>query len=169
MEDEDATKYVFYGQDLDPQDEAMRGDLVDFVRFFEPQIGDYKQTLMCQDKQGEFMGYSWFEKINLGVRANYGVFLRRRYWGSMAREASRMSFEWAFDSEKGLGVQEILAYSPWRWAVSHGEWLGMKVVDVIPSMCILDNVPRRIVYKEKPLDVTVLKITRAEFYGKLAT
>ena len=63
MEEEDATKYVFYGQDLEPEDEAMRGDLVDFVRFFESQLGDYKQILMAQDKAGDFMGFSWFEKI----------------------------------------------------------------------------------------------------------
>lgn len=168
MDEEDATKYVFYGQELAPEDEKLRGDLVDFCRFFEPVIGDWKQILMFQDKACDFMGYGWFEKIELGVRANYGVFVRRKYWGSMAREASRKAFEWGF-AEEGLAVKEIIAYSPWRWAISHGEWLGMKIIDVIPHICILDNVPRRIQVRGKPLDVTVLKITREEFYGKSKT
>ena len=55
MEEEDATKYVFYGQELAPEDEKLRGDLVDFCRFFEPVIGDYKQIVMFQDRAEDFI------------------------------------------------------------------------------------------------------------------
>lgn len=166
MEEENATKYVFYGQDYEPEDEPLRGDLVDFVRYFEPLVGDTKQILITQTQADELMGYSWYEKITLGVRANCGVFYKRKFWGSMAREASRASIDWAFDK---LEIKELIAYTPWKWAINHCLWLGMTVIDTVPAMCLLNNIPRRIEFKGKPLEVTVLRISKEEFYGKQKT
>lgn len=146
MEKEGATRKVFHAQQ---GPEVERGDLVEFVRYFD----DPKRHLLIAVDEVDPVGMVWFDDHVPGHRAAVNMFYARRVWGERSRAATRQAIKWAFD---GLGVASIWGYTPHKTAVRHGLAVGAKIVAALPEFAMVDG---------KPADVTILRIWRADYCG----
>jgi RimJ/RimL family protein N-acetyltransferase len=153
MRDQDATEKVFFGRVNGLLPYPTTGDLVDFVKFFEPEPPQQRVLLLAQSQEepDQVVGIFWFDDIVPGHRAAGSVLYRRRYWGEPAREASRLALAYGFEV---LGVASIWAYSPWRTGFNHAEAAGMTWVATLPHYVIAGG---------QPMDLHILRIRREEF------
>lgn len=155
MPDQETAKTIFFGRaPLASTPYPMLGDLVEFVRFFEPESGQ-RRLLIAENitTPGDVVGIFWFDDLVPGHRAAGNVLYRRRYWGTPAREASRLALAWGFAE---LGVRAIWAYTPWRLAVRHCEAVGLRLVATLPDFIELEGVPQ---------DMHVLCVRKEDFHG----
>lgn len=150
MRTQGALRKVFWGGNG-----ATRGDLVDFVKFFEPEPPVTRVLLMAQSQKNpaDIAGLMWFDDLVDG-RASAGVFFARKYWGHPAREGSRIALAYAFQV---LGARTVWAYTPWRIAGRHAEACGFRPVVALPEYAVI---------AEKPQDLYVLRLTREDFDGR---
>lgn len=153
VEQEGGADRIFHAQQAPRETPTpTRGDLVSFVRYFEPEPAGSRLLLMVQSRaDDQLAGLFWFDDIVLGHRASANVFYRRRYWGEAAREASRLACRYGFEH---LGYRTIWAMTPWPLAVSHAEAIGFERVAVLPGYCLLE---------ETPADLVVLRLEREGF------
>jgi len=107
-----------------------RGDLVDFVRLFEPAPPAVTLTLLVTEPDGALAGLVWFSDLVPGRRAAIGIWYRHRAWGARARAATREACRLAFAT---LKVPAIWGYTPWYTAVRHGEAIGFTRVATLPG------------------------------------
>ncbi|HMC63819.1 MAG TPA: GNAT family protein [Gemmataceae bacterium] len=154
MEADQAVEKVFHAQPKYGRQETpypIRGDLISFVRYFEPDQEGTRLLLVAQAvESGEVAGMFWFDDIIIGHKANANIWYRRKFWGHPAREASRIACRYGFEV---LGYQAIWALTPWRTAVAHGESMGFEPVTVLPGYLLIDD---------HPADLTVMKLTRED-------
>lgn len=155
MPDQDTAKNIFFGRSVlgPPTPYPTLGDLVEFVRFFDPDPPGQRRLLIAESLRtpGEVVGLFWFDDLVPGHRAAGNVLYRRRFWGAPAREASRLALAWGFAE---LGVRAIWAYTPWRVAVKHCEAVGLRLVATLPEFVELDGVPQ---------DMHILRVRKEEF------
>ncbi|MBI3937143.1 MAG: GNAT family N-acetyltransferase [Betaproteobacteria bacterium] len=151
MEAERAAPLLFYGRpgraDLP---EATQGDLVDFIRCFEPQEGRRALLLVQGLRSGETEGMVWFDDFT-PHRCAINMFYRRRAWGTVAREGSRLACGYAFEN---FGVKSIWGYSPFPLAVRHAEAIGFRILAVLPRYAWVNG---------KAQDMSVGCLTRDEY------
>lgn len=146
MQLDKATDKVFTQAPGDSAEPQTLGDLVDFVRMFEPQ-GQQRVLLIATSVKGagatdaDLAGMVWFDDF-LGGRCAINAFYRRRYWGHPAREATRLALRWGFDA---FAVPAIWAYTPWANAASHAEAVGMSKVARLPDYLVIGGTPRDLV------------------------
>lgn len=141
MEREGATGKVFHATQ-GPE----RGDLVEFVRYFD----DPKRYLLIAVDEAQPVGLVWFDDYVPGHRAAINIFYARRVWGEKSRAATREAVGWAFQA---LNVPAIWAYTPHHTAIRHGQALGFSIIAVLPEFACVDG---------KPQDVTILRMLREE-------
>lgn len=154
MDNEGAAKLIFFGQDVGDE-EAIRGDLTEFLRFFEPVIPGQRMIIAVEHKtQKEIMGFCWFDTIIADVKANFGVFYRQKFWGPDTRSASRAVLDYGFQT---WNLQMIYAYTPWQAARQHGLAIGMR------ELCKL---PDYVKIKGNAQDVYCLGISKEQFDGE---
>jgi len=157
MPDQDTAKNIFFGRSVlgPPTPYPTLGDLVEFVRFFDPDPPGQRRLLIAESLRtpGEVVGLFWFDDLVPGHRAAGNVLYRRRFWGAPAREASRLALAWGFAE---LGVRAIWAYTPWRVAVKHCEAVGLRLVATLPEFVELDGVPT---------DMHILRVRKEDFHG----
>ena len=155
MPDQDTAKNIFFGRSVlgPPTPYPTLGDLVEFVRFFDPDPPGQRRLLIAESLRtpGEVVGLFWFDDLVPGHRAAGNGLYRRRFWGAPAREASRLALAWGFAE---LGVRAIWAYTPWRVAVKHCEAVGLRLVATLPEFVELDGVPQ---------DMHILRVRKEEF------
>ncbi|HYE89536.1 MAG TPA: GNAT family protein [Terriglobales bacterium] len=146
MEAEGATAKVFHAQQ---GPETERGDLVEFVRYFD----DPKRVLliMAEPDTKDLVGMVWFDDVVAGHRAAINIFYARKVWGARSRAATREAITWAFQT---LGVASMWGYTPHRTAVRHGQALGFQIVAVLPEFARVGG---------RPQDVTILRLLRSEW------
>lgn len=156
MPDLDTAKKIFFGRLIGPVTPyPTLGDLVEFVRFFEPELPGQRRLLIVQSVEApdQVVGLFWFDDLVPGHRAAGNVLYRRRFWGAPAREASRLALAWGFAE---LGVRAIWAYTPWRLAVRHCEAVGLSLVATLPEFVELDGIPS---------DMHILRVRKEDFHG----
>jgi hypothetical protein len=144
MEREGATAKVFYAQ---PGSDLERGDLVEFVRYFD----DPKRSLVIALDEGQPVGMVWFDDLIPGHRAAVNIFYARKAWGQRSRAATAEAVTWAFGA---FNVRAIWGYTPHRTAVRHGQSLGFAIIAVLPAFACVAG---------RPADVTILRCLREEW------
>lgn len=144
MDREGATAKVFHAQQ---GPETERGDLVEFVRYFD----DPKRHLIIMVDGTEPVGMVWFDDLAPGYRAAINIFYARKVWGARSRAATAAAITWAFP---GLGVTSLWGYTPWKTAARHGQALGFSIVAVLPGFACIAGTPH---------DVTILRLLREEW------
>jgi len=146
---------LFYGRlpSAEAPPHRLCGDLVHFVKFFEPEEPNARPLLLVQSqKQPEdIAGMVWFDDMIPEHRAAGSVFYRRKYWGEPAREATRLAIAWAFAV---LKVESCWAYTPWKTGRRHAQAVGMNLVATLPGYVVVDTTPT---------DLDIYRITREEF------
>lgn len=149
MEDEQGAGKLFYAQTVVDTPHSMRGDLTEFISYFD----DPKRLLLVVQniKTDQLAGMLWFDDIVPAYRAAANCFYRRRSWGHPAREATRLGLGYIFET---LALQSIWAYTPWPEAAKHAEAAGLHRVAVLPGFTLANGAPR---------DVHVLKVLREDF------
>lgn len=156
MDDEGLTKYVFHSATENGTPYPMGGDLVDFVKMFEPEHGK-RFLLIVLDVTGEqLVGALWFDDIVGNHRASISIFMTEGYRGDAAEEAGRMALDYVFNQ---FCFMEIWAFTPWLHASRLAEKCGFVPIAVLPSL---------IPGKKETMDMRVLKITKEQFDGRLA-
>ena len=156
MRDQDAGEKIFFGRPGGGTPYSTAGDLVDFVKFFEPEPPAQRHLLLAQSQAepDQIVGIFWFDDLVPGHRAAGSVLYRKRYWGEPAREASRLALAYGFEV---LGVGSIWAYTPWRTGFKHAEAAGMNHVATLPNYVIAAD--------GKPMDLHILRVLKEEFGG----
>ena len=156
MPDQETAKKIFFGRPAPAgAPYPILGDLVEFVRFFDPDPPGQRRLLIAQSlrEPDQVVGLFWFDDLVPGHRAAGNVLYRRRFWGAPAREASRLALAWGFAE---LGVRAIWAYTPWRIAVKHCEAVGLSLVATLPEFIEVDHVPT---------DMHILRVRKEDFHG----
>lgn len=150
IERQGAAPKLFYAQTC--TEPTQRGDLAEFCAYFT----DPRRTLLIAEsttRPGDLVGLFWFDDLVPGYRASGNVFYRRRYWGPVARSASRLGLAYGFTT---LALQMIWAYTPWPEAASHCEAVGMRPMATLDRFILIDG---------RPTDVRVFRMTKEEFDG----
>lgn len=149
MEDEGGAARLFYAQTVAETPISQRGDLTEFLAYFN----DPKRLLVVVQniKTDQLAGMVWFDDLVPGFRAAANCFYRRRSWGHPAREGSRLAVGYAFEL---LGLRSVWAYTPFPEAAKHAEAIGMHRVAVLPGFVSINESPR---------DVHILKVHREDF------
>src|SRR5262245_25296020 len=151
MREQGAIDKVFFGRPgTTPY--QRRGDLVEFIKTFEPEAGVDRWVLIVQSLKHpeDVAGMCWFDDHIPEHRIAGSVFYRRKYWGRPAHEATRLAIRWAFAV---LPVQSIWAYSPWKTGQKHAEYGGMTHVATLPEYVVLG---------EQPADLYCYRVRREE-------
>jgi hypothetical protein len=134
---EGAIDKLFYAQPVNPAPFSMRGDLSEFVRYFD----DPKRLLFIAQslKTDDLAGLVWFDEMQAGHRAAVNVFYRRRMWGAPAREGTRLACRFMFEAH---GLAAIWGFTPWMAAVTHGLAIGFHRLTTLPEFVVIDGTPR---------------------------
>ena len=152
MKQEDALKRFFY-----PHAEGVpfptKGDLVEFIKFFEPAPPVERALFIAVDVNDwtQLVGMFWLDEYVHRLRVNASTFYRRRYWGEVAREATALGARYCFEV---LEVQSIYAYTCWPTGKGHAEAQGMRLVATLPDFISVDDRTR---------DLLILRVTRDEW------
>ena len=158
MRSQGALSKIFYGPayPADSPPYLMRGDLIEFVKTFEPVEANQRLLLIVQSMTNpeEIAGMVWFDDLIANHRAAGSVFYRRKFWGEPAREATRLAMAWAFAV---LNVVACWAYTPWKTGRRHAEAVGMKCVATLPHYILIGDAPT---------DLSVYRLTREEFQAR---
>lgn len=136
MEQSQGAPAIFYGQVC--PDEAWRGDLVQFVRYFEPEVGLPRQLVFLEDRTTtRILGYLWFDVIQPGYSVSIGVFYARPTPTPTRLRGTRLALAYAFEV---LDVTMIQAFTPWKNALWHAKQVGMTHVATLPRfVCVQDR------------------------------
>ena len=154
MQAERALEKVFFGRLASSTPYPTMGDLVDFVKFFEPEPPAQRLLLIAMNlASDQFAGMFWFDDIVRGHRAAGSVFYRRRFWGEPAREASRLALAYGFAE---FDVRAIWAYSPWLTGRRHAEAAGMSLVATLPDYVTIGG---------QTMDLHILRVRREDVDG----
>jgi RimJ/RimL family protein N-acetyltransferase len=140
-----AVQKLFYTQQC--ADESQRGDLQTFCEYMSSRLLLLAQSVTDQ----QLIGCVWFEDVVPDWRATISMFYRRTYWGTPAREATRLAVRYAFEV---LQVPQVWGITPQRLALRHGLALGFTHLATLPGYVRLAGQPR---------DVFVLRLTHDEF------
>lgn len=158
IEKEKATHFIFHGFEFQSDDSPVStdGDLVDFIHYFEP-ISGHKTLLIVQDaSRDEIAGFTWFEGITPGFRASAGIFMRRKYWGNHALEATQLSLKYIFQLH---GLEFVYAITPWASVAKYAQRAGFKPVAQLKGFIKIQQAYR---------DIYILKITEDQIFHSSA-
>ena len=157
MEQEQMTNTVFYSQTSTTEQTPVSThmDLIEFVHFFSDAQHCRLLIIPQHIASGEMIGFIWFDNVILGQTATGNIFYRRKFWGDVGQEATRLALKYAFEA---LHVKKVWGQSPWRAATAHIERAGFfKVCDVPEAVIDRRGIARTLF---------VRAITRKEFYGQ---
>jgi hypothetical protein len=151
MRSQGALDRIFFGRPNELPFQT-RGDLVEFIRVFEPEPPAQRWLLMVgsQKKPDDIVGMCWFDDYVPKHRVAGSVFYRRKYWGEPAAEATRLAIRWAFAC---LEVQSVWAYSPWKAGQQHALHAGMTHVATLPAYVVIGD---------GPADMAIYRVTQDE-------
>ena len=151
VRDEGAQGKIFFAGPGSTTPFPTQGDLVHFIKFFDPEPPVQRLLLIAHSAENDLAGLFWFDDFVPGHRVTGNVCYRRRYWGEPAREASRLALAYGFEV---LGVRSIWAYSPWKTGIHHGEAVGMTQVATLPDFAMAGG---------QALDLAILRMRREDF------
>lgn len=153
MRQQGAIERIFFGPSATQTTPfPIRGDLVDFIKAFDPERPVDRWLLIVQSQKHpeDIAGMVWFDDHIPKHRVAGSVFYRRKYWGRPAEEATRLAIRWAFAQ---LEVKGVWAYSPWRTGQRHALRVGMTHIATLPGYVMLGD---------KPGDLAMYRVTREE-------
>lgn len=152
LRDENALHLMFPDSFRWPQERRfdIRMDLTEFIKIFT-QWGESACLLMAQYESKDFAGYILFTEVLPGCDAKVHVFFKRKYWGSVAREAVGMAYDYA---KNCLRLKRLWDWVCWRHARAIAREFGFKPVAILPKYQIVNG-------KEYDMHILVLNFEEA--------
>jgi len=149
MDSDQLTDYVFHSFNGPQTPYSQRGDLVEFVKMFEPDHG-YRILLIVLDATvDKLAGAIWFDEIVEKQRASISIFMLTGYRGEPAIEAVRMALDYMFTA---FDMKAIWAFTPWLHAVNLAKNTGFIQQAKLAELA-------------KDKEMTILRINKEDFYG----
>ena len=139
LEKDGVTERIFWAQ-RSPT-EAMRGDLVEFVRYFECTDPPRYAVVPVDKESTQLMGIVWFDYG--GHVGCIGVAYRKGFRGKRAAAATALACQYAYQA---FGFSILYGFTPYRDAALHGRGYGWRRVATLPRYALIKG-------KERPLYV----------------
>ncbi len=141
MEEEGATHEVFANEGGGTPIQ-LEGDLVSFVAYFSQTEGEHaRYTTVCEETEsGEVMGLIWYDRIQPKWSGFANIWMRKKFRGKQACEASWASLDYAFTQ---FGWGKMWALTPWKHAAKHAMIMGFRPVATLQGFMLVDGEPRQ--------------------------
>ena len=131
MEAEGAASKLFFSGVPHGTDVNCLGDLTQFVQSLAT-----RETLVMQHlESGEIAGLFWYEDFIPSHRALVSIFVRRRFWGEVAKEIADLGLRYGFEV---FQLKHIWALTAWPTSASIAERCGMTLVATLEDY-VLDE------------------------------
>lgn len=130
MEEEGLSKYVFHSWQGKATLFDQRGDLVEFIKMFEPDHGARPLVIALSADGQKLAGAIWIDDVIMGHRANLSIFMLKDYRGESALEAGLMAMDYFTTL---FNLPTLWSFTPWRHAAELARKGGFQDVAILPG------------------------------------